>query len=269
MIWLFLFLGLGLGLILLVFLGFRKKKPTIIFYEGSLGLGKTLLCVHEGIRLYKSNFRKWRRDFRKRKLYSRFHNIDIEYLEPPLLITNIELYLSKYGFAVRFNEDIIKSFIPFGSVLILDEVGSIPGLNQYASGKNSYNLVLDDFFRFFRQDTKGGFIVSNDQSFFNCNNVFRRRVNTLYKIDSFLKIWFLAVIKMRVFDVINDEEIPQKNKKGKILTKTKFLLLKGGVYNTHAHSQIAKNKEKIAKDSIVYSRPSNFNDNNNFISKSK
>ena len=68
--------------ILFFFLMYRRKEPCIHFYEGSLGLGKTLLCVNEGKRLYKKNVAKWRRDMKKRRRYGRIHNLDVEYLEP-------------------------------------------------------------------------------------------------------------------------------------------------------------------------------------------
>lgn len=85
---------------------YRRKEPCIHFYEGSLGLGKTLLCVKEGKRLYKKNVAKWRREMRKRRRYGRIHNLDVEYLDPPKLVTNVELYLSKYKYAERFSDDL-------------------------------------------------------------------------------------------------------------------------------------------------------------------
>ena len=160
MIW--FIIALILLLILFFFLMYRRKEPCIHFYEGSLGLGKTLLCVKEGKRLYKKNVAKWRREMKKRRRYGRIHNLDVEYLEPPKLVTNIELYLSKYKYAERFKDELWTKKLPNGSVCIFDEVGNIKGLSQNDSGKSLMNNVFDEYFRYFRQDTKGGYIVCND-----------------------------------------------------------------------------------------------------------
>lgn len=267
MIW--FIIALILLLILFFFLMYRRKEPCIHFYEGSLGLGKTLLCVKEGKRLYKKNVAKWRREMKKRRRYGRIHNLDVEYLEPPKLVTNIELYLSKYKYAERFKDELWTKKLPNGSVCIFDEVGNIKGLSQNDSGKSLMNSVFDEYFRYFRQDTKGGYIVCNDQAFSNCNNVFRRRVNVINKIDAFKIFICFGFVTFRVYDVINDEQRPRLDKKGRQVVKTKICILKKGEYDTYAHYEKSKDKQSFVSDFIIPISSSSVSDNHISINSKK
>ena len=133
-------------IVVVVFLFFlllpRRKEPNLICLQAPLGGGKTIYCVRLAKKLYKRNIRICRRENRKRKFRGFLDRINYELLEEPLFITNLDLFLSKYKYAVRYRPDIYKYRLPYGTVLLLDEIGSLDGWSQHEY--NTFDSLYGD-----------------------------------------------------------------------------------------------------------------------------
>lgn len=236
-----------------------KKEENIIVYQAPLGAGKTLLTNRLAIKLYKRNLRKVLRENSKRLFYAKLKHLNYELLPLPEFVTNLPTYFSKYNFAKKFdlNDFLTKRYSPL-SVIFLDEVGSIPNLSQ--NDYKNFNDVYDSAVRYYRQDTKGGYLIMNDQSFFNIVVGIRRRVNVVYSIDEIKKNRFFALIKISVFDNICDELRPRLDKKGKPIKLKKFLFFKKGEYDTYAHYEVYKKRQKAEMDEYIKARCYNYVD---------
>lgn len=237
MIWFFIFLVLLFIFLLLP----RRKTPNLVCLQAPLGGGKTIYCCRLAKKLYRRNIRLCRRENRKRRIQGWFDRINYELIEEPLFITNVELYLAKYKYAVRYRDDIYKYRLPYGTVLLLDEVGSLDGWAQHDFKK--FDTYYDDFVRYYRQDTHGGYIIANDQSFYGMAIGFRRRCNEVLNLEETREILkFGLYIKFSIWDQIDDQLIQRLDKKGRPVRRSVLLFFKKGEYDTYAHSKLCAGK---------------------------
>lgn len=256
----FIFVLIIFFLLIIIKKLFKRNLPTIEVFDGSLGNGKTLICVYSACREYKRSVHLWRRTCFKIWLYGLIHKISPIYPDKPLFLSNIPINLSKYDFAYEINdENIIKLTthkLPVGSVVLLDEISQYQGF-----GKNDWKIFdvqYDSFIRYYRQDTKGGYLICNDQSIENICAGFRRRVNIVNKTIGCT--WFLGFVFVRYqpFYINSDVLTPILDKKNKPIIKKRIFFMKKGVYNSYAHF------DKIQSRETFKSRPfvnDDFNDN--------
>lgn len=188
----------------------KHKVDTITCFTGGLGSGKTLLSTRLAVKLYKKNLRKyyyrkkWLNDFLNffRKKDKRVLDID-----KPVLYSNIPICLDrkKRLFSVRLDYDVLllQKRIPLHSVILIDEIGAFA--NQFDYKDKNIIEVFDEFIRFFRHYSQGGYIVCNDQCSQNVNLVIRRRLNKINNLSSCLVIWRFVFYYQRFINI--SEEI--------------------------------------------------------------
>lgn len=170
---------------------------TIVSFTGGLGSGKSLMSVDMAIKLLHRKRRevKWKNLFRKRG----------EKLPEPLLYSSIPVRISKKEMAAVLTDKhlTLQEKLVRNSVVFIDEIGSFCSQFDFKA-KNAD--IFDEFIRFYRHYTKGGFIVCNDQCSENIVLQVRRRLNTVYNLMGFRK-WFGLFYTVHVRNISVSEEI--------------------------------------------------------------
>lgn len=174
-----------------------KTYDTIVSFTGGLGSGKSLMSVEMAIKLLRRKRRevKWKNVFRKKG----------DKLPVPLLYSSIPVRVSKKEMAVELTDKYLtlQEKLVQNSVVFIDEIGSFCSQFDYKA-KNAD--IFDEFIRFYRHYTKGGFIVCNDQCSENIVLQVRRRLNTVYNLMGFRK-WFGIFYTVHVRNISVSEEI--------------------------------------------------------------
>lgn len=168
------------------------KYDTLVSFTGGLGSGKTFKSVETALVLYrKQRFKVW--------LYNLFHPKDKQPL--PELYSNIPLKIGFKKFALRLKKEhlLLQERIVPGSVCLLDEVDVFANQFQYnnpsivnTKGGEEYGN-FDEFCRFYRHYTKGGYLIFNTQATANENLTIRRRQNTVITLFHF-RTWGIPLI---------------------------------------------------------------------------
>lgn len=169
------------------------RYDTLVSFTGGLGSGKTFLSTETAIVLY--------RKARIKVALSNFLTPWKPYEPLPLLYSNIPLRISRKSWAVRLtNEHLLlqRRLVP-KSVCLLDEVDCFANQFQFNNpcivnskgGEDSGNF--DEFCRFYRHYTKGGYLIFNTQATANENLTIRRRQNTVLTLFHF-RTWGIPII---------------------------------------------------------------------------
>lgn len=163
MIWIILAVILVIGL-WLYFKFFKiPKLKNVIFVDGSLGTGKSFYSVYIAIKLYKRAYRRYRIIKFLTKILSFIPKIKEvnRKLEEPLLFSNMPLRRVKF---CNLTLDILerKKRIPYKSVILIDEISIV--VDQFDYKDRAISDSLRDFFKLYRHETHGGYIVINSQS---------------------------------------------------------------------------------------------------------
>lgn len=170
---------------------------TVVAFTGGLGAGKSFMSTEIAIKLLRRKRRevKWKNAFRKKG----------EKLPTPLLYSSIPVRVSGKEDAVILTEKhlLLQEKLVQGSVIFVDEIGSFCSQFDYKA-KNTD--VFDEFVRFYRHYTKGGYFVCNDQCSENIVLQVRRRINTVYNLMGFRK-WFGLFYTVKVRNISVSEEI--------------------------------------------------------------
>ncbi|MBR2927164.1 MAG: hypothetical protein IKC31_06270 [Clostridia bacterium] len=174
-----------------------NRYDTIIAFTGGLGSGKSLLSVEMSIRLLK----KMRRKVRWKNLFRRKGNK----LPTPQLYSSIPVKISSKENAIILTDKhlLLEEKIVQNSVVFIDEIGSFCSQFDYRAPNTD---VFDEFVRFYRHYTKGGYLVCNDQCSENIVLQVRRRLNTVYNLMGFRK-WFWLFYTVKVRNISVSEEI--------------------------------------------------------------
>lgn len=148
---------LAIGIIFIIYIYFkffkRIKLRNICFIDGTLGSGKTALSVNIAIRQYKHNVRMvkisnkilfWKEEQPMPQLYSNIPLKNIEYVQ----LTK-ELITRQKRFEYK-------------SVVLWDEISL--SISQMDYQDKIINERLVEFFKLFRHETKGGYLICNSQS---------------------------------------------------------------------------------------------------------
>lgn len=183
-------------LIVLAFKTYTRKYDTVIAYTGGLGSGKSMLSTETAIKLLRRNRAKVAR-------YNFFHPKDKK--EKPLLYSNIPIRVSGKEWAQVLTADhlLLRARIVEKSVTYIDEVGSFANQFQFKARNME---IFDEFVRFYRHYTKGGYLVVNDQCSENIVLQIRRRINTVFNLMHF-RAWFGLFYTVRCRNMSVSEEI--------------------------------------------------------------
>lgn len=166
----------------------------LVSFTGGLGSGKTFMSVNTALTLY-------RKQRAKAILHNLFHPKDKR--ELPELYCNIPVKISRNKMAIRLTKEhlLLQKRIAEGSVVLLDEVDCFANQFSYNNpcivdqqGKGGDDVGnFDEFCRFYRQYTKGGYLIFNTQATANENLTIRRRQNQVNVLFHFRK-WGIPLI---------------------------------------------------------------------------
>ncbi len=187
-----------IGIVLFIVLKpYFLKYDTLVSFTGGLGSGKTFKSVETALVLY-----------RKQRLKAIIYNIlhPKHKKEIPQLYSNIPLRIGFKKYALRLKKEhlMLQERIAEGSVCLLDEVDVFANQFQYNNpaivntkgGEENGNF--DEFCRFYRHYTKGGFLIFNTQATANENLTIRRRQNTVITLFHF-RVWGIPIIAPSIF----------------------------------------------------------------------
>lgn len=170
---------------------------TVLCFTGGLGSGKSLISTQMAVKLLKKNRMKvcwhnlWHRKNKKPK---------------PMLYSSIPLRISRKEWAIQLRSEhlILQERLPEKCVVFLDEIDSFASQFEYKLPNIIQNF--DEFCRFFRHYTKGGYLVCNTQCTDNLVLQVRRRMNTVFNLMHFKK-WFWVFYTVKVRNISISEEI--------------------------------------------------------------
>ena len=207
-------------LLIVAFLLFLIIRPYFLHYDnlvsftGGLGSGKTFMSVQTALVLYrKQRIRVFLRNMFKKK-------DDRE--ELPELYSNIPIRITRRKMALRLKKEhlLLQERLALGSVVLLDEVDCFANQFSYnnpcivdQTGKGGEDVGnFDEFCRFYRHYTKGGYLVFNTQATANENLTIRRRQNQINILFNFRK-WGIPLLlphilySVRVRNVIISDDV--------------------------------------------------------------
>lgn len=173
----------------------KHKIETITAYTGGLGSGKTLLSVCMAKKLLrKQNFKYY---FLAKLKYNLLRGLLFWKKLPEkkfpkcYLFSNIPILLNKrknkYSLVLTKEHLLLQEKLPLHSVVLLDEVGAFA--SQFDFKQENVIKVFDEFVRFYRHYTQGGYLVVNDQCSENINLTIRRRINIVHNLSNCLVIF--------------------------------------------------------------------------------
>lgn len=151
---------------------------TVVAFTGGLGSGKSFMSVSMAIKLLRrQRFKRW--------LHNLLHPRDK--WERPILYSSIPVRVSRREMATILTDGhlLLQERIVPNSVVFIDEIGGYCSQFDYRATNTD---IFDEFVRFFRHYTKGGYLVVNDQCSENIVLQVRRRLNTVYNLMGF-RMW--------------------------------------------------------------------------------
>lgn len=192
----------------------------LIAFTGGLGSGKSFMSVQTAIVLLrKQRFKRALKNvkvFASNLLRKARRNSPLPYHPKPLLYCNIPVSITRKEMAVRLTPEylLLEKKVVEGSVCLLDEVDSFA--NQFAynnpcivdnkgiGGDDVGNF--DEFCRFYRHYTKGGFLIFNTQATANENLTIRRRQNMTNILFHFRK-WGIPLIAPNILYTVKCQNV--------------------------------------------------------------
>lgn len=191
-----LYLLIGIAIfILLVYLYFKffkiPKIKNIVFIDGSLGTGKTFYSIALGVRLYRKQLRNYKI---KKFIFSLISRNKLESLEEPVLYSNIKLRNIKFTLVTK---DLLfrqNYRFAYKSVLLLDEFSLVA--DQMLFKNPEINERLSEFFKLFRHETMGGYIIVNSQSISDLHYSLKYVLSDYFYIQSKVKLPFFNFLNI-------------------------------------------------------------------------
>lgn len=212
----------------------KYKTETITSFTGGLGSGKTFLSVLK----VKSIANRLRIKQWFRKVFGKpYREVNV--------YSNIPLYLGKkHGYAKVLKKEhlLLQEKLEGVPVILIDEIGAFA--NQFEFKNHNVINVFDEFIRFYRHYTQGGYIVCNDQCSENIILVVRRRLNKINNLSNFLKFgpfvfYYERMIniseEIKTIDVVDNKEENDTQNNMKLKFKLVFGIKKA--YDTYCYSE--------------------------------
>lgn len=204
--WLWILL-IAIVLVIVYLKFYRFKYDTVIAYTGGLGSGKTFRSVKNANMLLRKQRNKVKRhnlwEYIKKAVYKHY---TLDLWEKPVLYSSIPVRISEKEWATELRPEhlLLTKRLVLRSVVLIDEIGS--WAKQFDYDYPNLKDNFDEFVRFYRHYTKGGFLVVNDQCSENIVLYIRRRLNTVFNLMHFQK-WFGIVYTIKVRNISISEEI--------------------------------------------------------------
>lgn len=231
------------------------KNYAKISYNQVLGIfggvksGKTLLAVKTALKQFKISQKYWQRKKRKVVYYNvlitllnKFKKKKLELKELPLapqFYSNIPIRVNKkYGMSLKVSKELLllKEKIPNGSILLLDEFGTIA--SQYGYTEEQIRTDISEFVRFYGHYTKQkGLLIVIDQSTDRILKEVRVSLGAIYETSEFSKFGFIGKQKIIKYqNTIQTEYVVQKEQ-----IKNKYYLLLKKNYDPYCYSERVNN----------------------------
>lgn len=177
----------------------RMTKNTVLCFTGGLGTGKTYCAVQKAVGFY-----------RRQRLRYRLRWIPIVGSKhPPHIYSNIPIKLgrNKYSEVLSLEHIIMTERLPEKSIVLIDEIGQFA--NQYEYDNPYVMAYLQEFIRFFRHYIDGRLVLT-DQASDNIVKPIRLRINIIYNLNDFHRMWlFLPFFKVSVDELACVEDSVQ------------------------------------------------------------
>lgn len=182
------------------------KVKNVIFVDGSLGTGKTYFSVSMAVRLYKKQLRRYKA---LKWLFGSLSFIPwfkgkADKVEMPYLYSNIRLRNIDY---VKVTADLLcrKNFrFGYRSVLLIDEFSLMA--DQYTYKDREVSERLSIFFKLWRHETKGGYIVINSQSTSDLHYSIKYVLSDYLYIHHKSKVPFFTMLKVQEMAYCGDKD---------------------------------------------------------------
>lgn len=231
------------------------KNYAKISYNQVLGIfggvksGKTLLAVKTALKQFKISQKYWQRKKRKTAYYNviitflnKFKKKKLALKELPLtpqFYSNIPIRVNKkYGMSLKVSKEILllKEKIPNGSIMLLDEFGTIA--SQYGYTEEQIRTDISEFVRFYGHYTKQkGLLIVIDQSTDRILKEVRVSLGAIYETSEFSKFGFIGKQKIIKYqNTIQTEYAVQKEQ-----IKNKYYLLLKKNYDPYCYSERVNN----------------------------
>ena len=179
------------------------KMKNIIFVDGSLGSGKSFYSVAVAVRLFKKQIRLYRiKCFVIGKIVNKIINAvnwvfkknyamkDLP--EKPQLYSNMRLRNIEFTLLTK---DLIfrKQRFAYKSVVLIDEASLM--IDQMCFKDKELNERMSTFFKLFRHETKGGYIVINSQTTSDLHYSLKYVISDYLYLHHRTKLPFVTVVK--------------------------------------------------------------------------
>lgn len=264
-----------LFLILLVYLWIKKYRPVIdsvSLITGAPGTGKTKLMTDFALAKFKGVRTRVKMHNLFIKFFNKFRRNKKELNEIPILVSNYPIRIKKaFIFKNRLvqllnklrgklgkplkelkkdemsrilslDTMLLQERLPYLSVVAISEFGSFVSNQDW---KNEFAKTnLDEWVRFIRQYTKGGYLFADDQSSDNVIVHLRRRIGKVYNLQSMRKLPFLkiGIVNVRHLSISEDIKVIEEGH-SESMKNTSWLpvFFYNKTYDTHAFSERVKN----------------------------
>lgn len=202
---------------LLLYLYFRffkiPKIKNLVFIDGGLGAGKSFYSVYLAVRLYKRNLRRYKvakflfrpiavmKSVPNSKVLRRIRSLYFD-LEEPILYSNIPLRNvkhSKLTLSILLREERVAK----KSVVLIDDVSIL--VDQMNFKDRVLNKRLSIFFKLWRHESHGGYIIANSQSLSDVHFAFRYALSDYLYIHSSVRFPFFRLLRCQEMQYSADE----------------------------------------------------------------
>lgn len=205
----------------------KNKREVVTAYTGTMGSGKTLLCVQDAIPLIlkaKKRYKRWHW-LKKKKKTKVYENKIAVSNEEPQLFSNIPIIIGyekgKPLYSCKLTNEILllQEAIPENSIVVIDEIGKYA--SQFDYKNPNITDALDEFIRLYRHYVNG-YILCNEQSSNFIELHIRKRINTIHNLSNCFVIWrfiFYYDRQICIAEDINTVDIAQDAQKNKTDTQ--------------------------------------------------
>ena len=215
---------------------------TVLSFTGGLGSGKSLISTEMAVKL-----------LRKNRIKVMWHNIrhPKKKIARPLLFSSIPLRISRKEWALQLLPEhlLLLKQLPEKCVVFIDEIDSFASQFDFKLPNIIENF--NEFARFFRHYTKGGYLVCNTQSTDNLVLQIRRRMNTVFNLMHFKKwVFIFYTVKIRNISLSEDiKTIEQEDTEDNMSTYFGMLPIFLRRYDTYCYSgryvTVPKGEERV------------------------
>lgn len=215
---------------------FIKVDNTLMF-TGAPGTGKTNEMVRMSLKLLKAVRRKVNWINLKIKLMNMFRKQKYAYVEKPMLYSNIPIKINQKEWSIKLKLEhlTLTERQSYKAITVITEIGKI--VSRYDHQNPNISDNIDEYVSLYRQFTKGGYFLCDDQSSDNAEVDIRRRLGTIINMLHFQRFWIFYYVKMRNITISEDiKTIEKDNVEDNYKTRLGIFLGKPR-YDTYAFSE--------------------------------